>query len=145
MALTKEEAEKSNLPDLVTRWGERNGAERHRLRTAQSFCLSKIGIEAAGYDFSLNRYKEIEHGYDKLNPGYLYHWLRANGAYLESLGSGATFKEVSKAVVPRIQLPLPSLGQQAVAGAAEGASAEGAARNIGGQDTAATPGGAKPH
>jgi hypothetical protein len=32
-----------------------------------------------------------------------------------------------------------------VAGAAEGASAEGAARNIGGQDTAATPGGAKPH
>ena len=32
-----------------------------------------------------------------------------------------------------------------VAGAAEGASAEGAARNIGGQDTAAPPGGAKPH
>jgi len=32
-----------------------------------------------------------------------------------------------------------------VAGAAEGASAEGAARNIGGQDTAAAPGGAKPH
>jgi type I restriction enzyme M protein len=63
MALTKEEAEKNNLPDLVTRWGERNGAERHRLRTAQSFCLSKIGIEAAGYDFSLNRYKEIEHGH----------------------------------------------------------------------------------
>jgi type I restriction enzyme S subunit len=82
---------------------------------------------------------------DKLNPGYLYHWLRANGAYLESLGSGATFKEVSKAVVPRIKLPLPSLGEQAVAGAAEGASAEGAARNTGGQDTAAASGGAKPH
>jgi RND family efflux transporter MFP subunit len=32
-----------------------------------------------------------------------------------------------------------------VAGAAEGASAEGAARNLGGQDTAAAPGGAKPH
>jgi len=32
-----------------------------------------------------------------------------------------------------------------VAGAAEGASAEGAARNIGGQDTAAAPGGEKPH
>ena len=32
-----------------------------------------------------------------------------------------------------------------VAGSAEGASAEGAARNIGGQDTAAAPGGAKPH
>jgi hypothetical protein len=82
---------------------------------------------------------------DKLNPGYLYHWLRANRAYLESLGSGATFKEVSKAVVSRIQLPLPSLGEQAVAGAAEGASAEGAARNTGGQDTAAASGGAKPH
>jgi RND family efflux transporter MFP subunit len=32
-----------------------------------------------------------------------------------------------------------------VAGTSEGASAEGAARNTGGQDTAAAPGGAKPH
>ena len=39
--------------------------------------------------------------------GYLYHWLRANRPYLESLGNGATFKEVSKGVVSRIEIPLP--------------------------------------
>ena len=49
---------------------------------------------------------------DKLDAGYLYHWLRANRNYLEGLGNGATFKEVSKAVVSRIQVPLPPLDAQ---------------------------------
>lgn len=43
---------------------------------------------------------------------YLYHWLRANRTYLESLGNGATFKEVSKATVSRIEVPLPPVPQQ---------------------------------
>lgn len=47
-----------------------------------------------------------------LVAGYLYHWLRCNRAYLESLGNGATFKEVSKAVVARIELPVPPLPEQ---------------------------------
>lgn len=47
-----------------------------------------------------------------LNAQYLYHWLRANRAYLESQGNGATFKEVSKAVVARIEIPLPPLDEQ---------------------------------
>src|SRR4029079_7987034 len=37
---------------------------------------------------------------------------RTNRAYLESLGNGATFKEVSKGVVSRIEMPLPPLGEQ---------------------------------
>lgn len=49
---------------------------------------------------------------DKLDAGYLYHWLRGNRRYLEGLGNGATFKEVSKAVVSRIQVPLPPLVEQ---------------------------------
>jgi len=49
---------------------------------------------------------------DRLNPKFLYHWLRKNRAYLESLGNGATFKEVSKAVVSRIEIPLPPLPEQ---------------------------------
>ena len=49
---------------------------------------------------------------EKLDPRYLYHWLRSNRSYLESLGNGATFKEVSKAVVSRIQVPLPPLREQ---------------------------------
>ena len=60
-ALTEAEAEKNNLPDVVQRWAERDGAERERPRTAQSFCVPKADIAAAGYDLSLNRYKEVEH------------------------------------------------------------------------------------
>jgi type I restriction enzyme M protein len=61
VALTDAEAAKNNLPDLVQRWAARDGSERERPRTAQSFCVPKADIAAAGYDLSLNRYKEIEH------------------------------------------------------------------------------------
>jgi type I restriction enzyme M protein len=60
-ALTGAEAEKNNLPDVVRRWNERSGAERTRPRTAQSFCVPKAQIATAGYDLSLNRYREVEH------------------------------------------------------------------------------------
>jgi len=49
---------------------------------------------------------------DRIHAKFLYHWLRRNRPYLESLGNGATFKEVSKAVVSRIEIPLPSLAEQ---------------------------------
>jgi type I restriction enzyme M protein len=60
-ALTEAEAKKNNLPDLVRRWAERTGTERARPRTAQSFCVPKTDIAAAGYDLSLNHYKQVEH------------------------------------------------------------------------------------
>jgi type I restriction enzyme M protein len=60
--LTEAEHEKNNLPDVMMRWEERNGAERERPRTAQSFCVPKADIAKDGaYDLSINRYKEIEH------------------------------------------------------------------------------------
>jgi type I restriction enzyme M protein len=59
--LSEEEHEKNNLPDVVRRWTERAGVERKRPRTAQSFCVTKADIAAAGYDLSLNRYREVEH------------------------------------------------------------------------------------
>lgn len=49
---------------------------------------------------------------NRVHAKFLYHWLRKNRTYLESLGNGATFKEVSKAVVSRIELPLPPLPEQ---------------------------------
>jgi type I restriction enzyme, S subunit len=49
---------------------------------------------------------------DRVCAKFLYHWLRRNRPYLESLGNGATFKEVSKAVVSRIEIPLPPLHEQ---------------------------------
>jgi type I restriction enzyme S subunit len=49
---------------------------------------------------------------DKVDPSFLFHWLRANRAFLEGLGNGATFKEVSKAVVSRIEIALPPIPEQ---------------------------------
>ena len=59
--LSEDEDEKNNLPDVLSRWVERNGEERERPRTAQSFCVPKADIAAQDYDLSLNRYKEVEH------------------------------------------------------------------------------------
>ncbi len=59
--LADDEIAKNNLPDVLLRFEERDGAERERPRTAQSFCVPKAEIAAAGYDLSLNRYKEVEH------------------------------------------------------------------------------------
>jgi type I restriction enzyme M protein len=51
----------NDLPDVLVRWRERTGSELERLRSEQSFCVSKDDILAQDYDFSLNRYREIVH------------------------------------------------------------------------------------
>lgn len=48
----------------------------------------------------------------RLHASFLYWWLRCNRSFVEGLGNGATFKEVSKAVVERISIPLPPLTEQ---------------------------------
>src|SRR5438067_1591172 len=60
-ALTADEHDKNNLPDVFAHWAERARGERERPRTAQSFCVPKADIAAQGYDLSLNRYKEVVH------------------------------------------------------------------------------------
>ncbi len=50
---------RNNLPDVLFHWRQRDGVERERPRTAQSFAVPKAEIAAAGYDLSLNRYKEV--------------------------------------------------------------------------------------
>ena len=59
--LTEGEHAKNNLPDALARWAQRDGSEKNRPRTAQSFCVPKADIAAQGYDLSLNRYKEVVH------------------------------------------------------------------------------------
>jgi type I restriction enzyme M protein len=61
VALTADEHGKNNLPDILARWQQRDGSERKRPRTAQSFCVPKAELVAQGYDLSLNRYKEVVH------------------------------------------------------------------------------------
>jgi type I restriction enzyme M protein len=59
--LTAEERAKNNLPDVLARFADREGGERDNPRTAQSFCVPREEIAAAGYDLSINRYKEVVH------------------------------------------------------------------------------------
>lgn len=49
---------------------------------------------------------------DKILPVYLYSLLLYNTDYLNSLGRGATFKEISKKVVEQIRIPVPSIALQ---------------------------------
>lgn len=49
---------------------------------------------------------------DRINPRYLYWFLTCNTEYLNSLGRGATFKEISKEIVANIEIPLPAMEQQ---------------------------------
>ena len=58
-ALSADEHEKNNLPDILSRWSEREGSEKDNERTAQSFCVPKSDIEEQNYDLSISRYKEI--------------------------------------------------------------------------------------
>ncbi|WP_035714445.1 type I restriction-modification system subunit M [Bradyrhizobium genomosp. I (2014)] len=59
---------KNNLPDIAARWKQRGGEECGRPRTAQSFCVPKAEIAAAGYDLSINRYKEVVHQAEQHRP-----------------------------------------------------------------------------
>jgi type I restriction enzyme S subunit len=48
----------------------------------------------------------------RVESKFLFHWLKYKTLYLQGLGNGATFKEISKAVVERIEIPLPPLDEQ---------------------------------
>jgi type I restriction enzyme M protein len=62
VALSADEYEKNNLPDVLMRWEGRDDEELKNSRTAQSFCVPKADIAATdNYDLSLNRYREVEH------------------------------------------------------------------------------------
>lgn len=47
-----------------------------------------------------------------LDEKFLYWWLVSNKTPLQRLGVGATFKEISKAIVSRVVVPLPPLAEQ---------------------------------
>jgi type I restriction enzyme M protein len=59
--LTGDQHAKNNLPDVLARWDDRDGNERARERTEQSFCVPKAEIAVNNYDLSINRYKEVMH------------------------------------------------------------------------------------
>ncbi|MEE6286130.1 class I SAM-dependent DNA methyltransferase [Georgenia sp. MJ173] len=61
IGLADNEHAKNNLPDVLARWSEREGAELARARTDQSFSVPKDHIVGQDYDLSINRYQEVVH------------------------------------------------------------------------------------
>jgi len=57
-------------------------------------------------------FKSLVPNPDLLDAKYLYYWVRAHKDYLQSLGNGATFKEISKATLSRVEVPVPHLDKQ---------------------------------
>ena len=49
---------------------------------------------------------------EKINSKYLYWFLKGNTEFLNSLGRGATFKEISKQIVTNIEINVPEQEQQ---------------------------------
>jgi type I restriction enzyme S subunit len=49
---------------------------------------------------------------EKISNRYLYWFLKKNTGYLNSLGRGATFKEISKQIVSAIEINIPDIGAQ---------------------------------
>ena len=49
---------------------------------------------------------------NNIDSKYLYFFLSSKRDYLNSLGRGATFKEISKTIVENIEIPLPEVAEQ---------------------------------
>lgn len=104
----------SETSDTLTEKGFRSCSTR--LIPAGSILVSSrapIGLVAiAGREMCTNQ------GFKSLVPGegvdsrFLYHVMRNSVVRLAALGNGATFKEVSKSVVERFEIPLPPLSEQ---------------------------------
>ncbi|PAK12952.1 DNA methyltransferase [Burkholderia ubonensis] len=83
--LTEAEHAKNNLPDVLARWQQRNGTERERSRTSQSFVVPKAEIAMQGYDLSINRYKAVVHEeVEHLPPKEILAKLRALEAEIQA-------------------------------------------------------------
>ncbi|MDP1512157.1 restriction endonuclease subunit S [Paenibacillus sp. CMAA1739] len=73
--------------------------------------IGKVAI--AGSEFCTNQgFKNIVCDENKVFPKYLAYWLSDKTEYLNSLGRGATFKEISKKIVEEIKVPIPSIEVQ---------------------------------
>ncbi len=76
-------------------------------------CRAPIGLSAiSGRSMCANQgFKTLACGAE-VNAWYLLAWLRLSKDYLQSLGRGATFKEVSTKIVREIEIPVPPRTQQ---------------------------------
>lgn len=57
-------------------------------------------------------FKSLVPNFEILNNEFLYYWLKSNTDYLQQLGTGTTFAEISGSVVKNIDISLPPLEEQ---------------------------------
>ena len=57
-------------------------------------------------------FKSLVPNFEILNSEFLYYWLKSNTDYLQQLGTGTTFAEISGSVVKNIDISLPPLEEQ---------------------------------
>ena len=57
-------------------------------------------------------FKSLVPNFEILNSEFLYYWLKSNTDYLQQLGTGTTFAEISGSVVKEIDISLPPLEEQ---------------------------------
>lgn len=73
-------------------------------------------------------FKSLVPDRERVEPKFLYWWLRHHRPVLESLGNGATFKEISKRTTAGVPIQLPPLAEQrriaAILDAADGLRAK---------------------
>ena len=73
--------------------------------------IGKVAI--AGIDLYCNQgFKNLVCDEEIVDPKYVYYWLKSKTDYLNALGRGATFKEISKSIVEEIEIPIPKLEVQ---------------------------------
>ena len=73
--------------------------------------IGKVAI--AGVDLYCNQgFKNLVCDEKLVYPMYIYYWLSSKTDYLNGLGRGATFKEISKSIVEEIEVPVPTLETQ---------------------------------
>src|SRR3989344_3725460 len=70
-------------------------------------------VAIAGIQMATNQgFKNFICNEKVLNNGFLYYFLRLKTKYLQSLGRGATFTEISRSILANVEIPLPPLEVQ---------------------------------
>ncbi|MHA7272941.1 restriction endonuclease subunit S [Arthrobacter sp. TMT4-20] len=105
-----------STPRLITEAGLRNSSAELLPENSVLFSSrAPIGLLAINtIPMATNQgFKSFVPDPKRLDSRYLFRWLEANRPKLQDMGVGATFKEVSKAIVSRLVIPLPpSLDEQ---------------------------------
>ena len=67
-------------------------------------------VAIAGIQMATNQgFKNFICNEKVLNNGFLYYFLKLKTKYLQSLGRGATFTEISRSILEKVEIPLPPL------------------------------------